>query len=185
MKKVKFPINKKEWSPSLVPGGIVLVSTIDENNTPHFAPKSWFQMVSFEPPIIMFAGSKGNVTENNILKTQDFVVNIVDEEIAGRAFESIQWQGEERLRQTGFSFGESSKAKSPLVNECKAHLECRLIETKEMGSGFLIFGEILAASIWSEIEAEKNKLKKYELLKQAVFQESGVFSVLNTIKTVT
>ena len=36
-------------------------------------------MVSFDPSILVFAGSKGQATENNILRHKEFVVNIVDE----------------------------------------------------------------------------------------------------------
>jgi flavin reductase (DIM6/NTAB) family NADH-FMN oxidoreductase RutF len=184
MKKVAFPIDKRKWSPSLVPGGIVLISTLSQSKEPHFAPKSWVQMVSFEPPILVFSGSEGQATENNVLLNREFVANIVDDAIADRAFESIEWRGSERVKNSGFTFGPSTSVAPPLVNECKAHLECRLLDTKAIGSGFLIFGEIVAASIWDKIMGEEERDKRYQLLRQSVFQENGVVSALDSIRAV-
>ncbi len=76
--KVPFPLDKRHWQPSLVPGPVVLISTVNGVGEPNIAPKSWLQMVSFEPPMLMFSGTKGNTTELNILETGCFGVNFVD-----------------------------------------------------------------------------------------------------------
>jgi len=49
-RKVPYAIDKREWHPSLIPGPIALISTVDAGGTPNIAPKSWLQMVAFEPP---------------------------------------------------------------------------------------------------------------------------------------
>ncbi len=66
MKKVNYPIDKKKWSPSIIPGVIALISTYDLKGNPNIAPKSWIQMVSFEPSALRFSGSKDGTTEKNI-----------------------------------------------------------------------------------------------------------------------
>ena len=65
MNKVNYPIDKRQWSPSLMPGPIAIISTCNKESGYNIAPKSWLQMVSFEPPILMFSGSKDNTTEKN------------------------------------------------------------------------------------------------------------------------
>lgn len=62
MQKVPFLIDKKAWSPSLIPRPVMLVSIINSKAVPNIAPKSWVQMISFRPSILMFSGSKGNTT---------------------------------------------------------------------------------------------------------------------------
>ena len=183
MNKIEYPIDKRSWHPGLIPGPIVLVSTCDEKKKPNIAPKSWVQMVSFEPPILMFSGTKGNTTEVNILQTGCFGVNIVDATIASRVFGCIQWYGLERIKKAGFSLVTASKIEAPLVAECRAHLECRLHRTSEIGSGFVVFGEIVAASIWDRIAAAASD-EQYALLEQIVFLENNVYSVLNRTEQV-
>ncbi len=177
MRKITFAIDKHKWSPSLIPGPIVLVSTYNMDRVPNVAPKSWVQMVSFEPPVLMFSGSRGNTTENNILETGCFAVNFVDSSLAKTVYGSLQWHGTERIERCGFTLVPASKIEAFLVDECKAHLECRLIDTREVGTGFVIFGEIVAASIWDEI-LKADPDKRYELLDQIVFLEDGVWGKL-------
>ncbi len=180
MKKIDFPIDKKKWHPSLIPGTIVLISTCDSKKNANIAPKSWLQMVSFNPPILMFSGTKGNTTENNILKSQCFGVNFVDSSLSSKVFGCIKWHGQERIDKTEFTFIKASKIDCFLVDECKAHIECQLHSVKEVGSGFVIFGEIVTASIWKKI-INVDPEKRYNLLDQIVFLEEGIFSRINKI----
>lgn len=183
MRKVDYPINKHEWHPSLIPGPLVLLSTYDKKRVPNIAPKSWLQMVSFEPPILMFSGSKENTTEKNILETGCFGVNLVDSSMASKVYGCLEWFGLERIEKTGFTIIETSRINAPLVDESKAHLECRLHTTKEIGSGLVIFGEIVAASIWDKILHVEQE-ERYELLDQVVFLENGMFSSINKVSRV-
>ncbi len=178
MKKIEYPLDKHKWHPSLIPGILVLISTYNSKKEPNIAPKSWLQMVSFEPPILMFSGTKGNTTERNILESNCFGVNIVDSTMASTVFDCIQWLGEERIDKAGFKMIEASMINAPLVQQCKAHLECHLLSTKEVGSGFVVFGEIVAASIWEEILRVEQE-KRYELLDPIVFLEDGMYSRIN------
>ncbi|MFQ5977307.1 MAG: flavin reductase family protein [Candidatus Heimdallarchaeota archaeon] len=175
MKKVDYPIDKARWNPSLIPGPIVLISTYNTKKEPNVAPKSWLQMVSFEPPMLMFSGSKGNTTENNILETECFGVNFVDSSMASTVYECIHWYGQERIHKAGFTLVKALKIAAPLVAECKAHLECRLHSSQEIGSGFVIFGEIIAASIWEAILQVEHE-ERYKLLDQILFLEDAVYS---------
>ena len=168
MNKVNYPIDKRQWSPSLMPGPIAIISTCNKETGYNIAPKSWLQMVSFEPPILMFSGSKDNTTEKNILENGCFVVNIVDSSLVEKVYKCISFHGKERIEKSGFNLVDASKICAPLVADCKAHLECKFIEAKEIGSGFVIFGEIVAASIWDEI-LKKDPCERYAFLDQAVY----------------
>ena len=179
MRKIEYPVNKKEWCPSLIPGPLTLISTYSSKRVPNIAPKSWIQMAAFEPPMLMFSGTKGNTTENNILRTKCFVVNIVDSTLAPKVYGCLKWFGRERIERMGLTLGAASQIEAPLVDDCKAHLECRLHATRKMGSGFVVFGEIVAASIWDEI-ASAERGRKYALLDQALFlEEGGLYASVN------
>ncbi len=180
MKKVAYPIDKRQWCPSLIPGPVVLISTCDSEKNPNIAPKSWVQMVSFEPPILMFSGAKGNTTEVNIMATGCFGVNLVDSSMASRVYRCTEHFGQERIEKSGLRLVEASRIDAPLVDDCRAHLECRLHSTGQVGSGFVVFGEIIAASIWQEILAARG-VGRYELLDQIVFVENGMFASINKI----
>ncbi|MDP6713459.1 MAG: flavin reductase, partial [SAR202 cluster bacterium] len=100
MKKIDYPIDKNGWHPSLIPGPIVLISTQDSAKEPNVAPKSWLQMVSFDPPILMFSGTRRNTTEQNILETGCFGVNFVDSSMAPAVYGCLEWFGRERIERS-------------------------------------------------------------------------------------
>ena len=177
-RKISLPTDKREWHPSLIPGPIALISTVDSDGVPNVAPKSFLQMVSFEPSILMFSGRKGGRTEENIVATGCFAVNLVDGGLAQRTFECVRWKGTERIERSGFQLSAASAIEAPLVDDCRAHLECRLHDTKEVGSGFVVFGEIVAASILEEI-ADAEPRNRYMALDQALYLEDGLYSTVD------
>lgn len=184
MNKIEYPIDKHKWHPSLIPGLIVLISTYNSKKEPNIAPKSWIQMISIEPPIIMFAGgAPENTTEKNILETKGFAVNFVDSSIADKVFECIKWFGRERVEKTGFKLVEAKKIFAPIVDDCKAHLECNLYDSREVGGGLVIFGEIIYSSICEAIINVEPE-ERYELLDQILFLEDGMFSRIGKISKV-
>ncbi|MBN1630003.1 MAG: flavin reductase, partial [Thermoleophilia bacterium] len=140
-------------------------------------PKSFLQMVSFEPPILMFSGSKGGKTEENIEAMGCFAVNLVDGSLARRTYECIRWQGAERIERSGFKLTPATAIEAPLVDDCRAHLECRLHGTREVGSGLVVFGEVVAASILEEIAALDPR-DRYPALDQALFLEEGLYATV-------
>jgi len=181
MNKVEFPLDKRKWRPSLIPGPIVLISTISEEGEPNAAPKSWLQMVSFEPPILMFSGKGGNTTENNIKATKCFAVNFASSDQAAKIYNCIKWFGRERLEKCGFTMGKARKIKAPIVNECRAHLECELHDTTNVGSGLVVFGKIVAASIWDEI-LKHETVHAYKQLDQILYLEDNLYCIVDNLR---
>ncbi|MBI5239331.1 MAG: flavin reductase [Elusimicrobia bacterium] len=173
MRKIEYATDKKKWAPSLIPGPLALISTINRAKEPNVAPKSWLQMASFEPPILMFSGSKGNTTEKNLLATGCFAVNLVDSTMAAKAFSCIEWFGLERIEKMGITLSQARKISAPLIDQCPAHLECAIRETHEVGGGFIVYGEIVAASIREDILGAA-PADRYRLLDQIVFLEDDL-----------
>jgi len=180
MHKCDFPIDKRSWNPSLIPGPIVLISTVSAAGVPNVAPKSWVQMVAFEPPALMFSGTEGNPTENNIEATKSFGINIVDETMLAGVLACLRYRGPERIEKSGWTLEPARKIAAPLVADCSAHLECALAGTHSIGSGLVVFGRIVHARI-DRCIAEAHADDKYRLLRQVCFLEDGKYAVLSEI----
>ncbi|MFQ5414842.1 MAG: flavin reductase family protein [Phycisphaerae bacterium] len=183
MGKCAFPIDKRAWSPSVIPGPIVLISTVDADGVANVAPKSWVQMVAFEPPTLMFSGTKGNATEENILATDGFAVNIVDEQLLPSVVGCLAWRGVERIERSGWRLEPARRIRAPLVAQAPAQLECSLVKTVSVGSGFVVFGRIIAARIDEAIGGAAGD-ERYDLLRQACFLEDGVYGIIRVTRRV-
>ncbi len=180
MSSTRVPISpdKHSWQPSLIPGVITLVTSVDAQGVPNLAPKSWVQMVSFEPPMLMFSGQVEGRTEANIQATGGFGVNLVHGALCERAFGCVQWKGVERIARCGFALEPATAIAAPLVAECRAWLECELRETKRVGGALVVFGEIVAAAVRSEV-LDRPPRQRYAALDLAVFLEDSLYASMD------
>lgn len=182
MNKTTFPIDKNLWRPSLIPGAVVLVSTVSKNGVPNVAPISWIQMACFKPPVLMLSTSDKSTTAENIIRTKCFGINFVDSKMASRVFGCIKWHGLQRIEKAGFKLVRAKAIKAPLVGECKAHIECRLHSVKKVGA-VIVFGKMVSASIAPEIPRAKRE-RRYKLLDQILFLENGIYGKISGISRV-
>ncbi|HET9014702.1 MAG TPA: hypothetical protein VFN57_03855, partial [Thermomicrobiaceae bacterium] len=54
LRKRIIDLDKHAWHPSVLPGQVVLVSTVDSDGWPNVAPKSWITMAAFHGPVLAF-----------------------------------------------------------------------------------------------------------------------------------
>lgn len=181
--KVAFDPEKHMWHPSVLPGQIVVVSTVDERGEANLAPKSWIMMAAFAGPVIALGCNVEHSTYQNIAATGQFVINIPGEPLAERIYALIRSHGKERIQQSGFTLMPAQKVKPPIVEECRAHLECELESIKQYGDEVVIFGKIVAASIDEECLLGEQP-EQYFSLRPIFFLEENTYGSIDTAKRV-
>jgi flavin reductase (DIM6/NTAB) family NADH-FMN oxidoreductase RutF/catechol 2,3-dioxygenase-like lactoylglutathione lyase family enzyme len=169
-------VDKRSWHPSPLPGQVVLVTTVDADGEPNVAPKSWVSMVAFgPPPVLMFGCNKQHGTARNAVAAREFVINIPGSDLVGTCWAIGVDQDTpraERLSRYGLSPLPAKRVKPPLVAECRAHLECRLEDTREFGDELILFGRIVAVSMDTRA-TEGSEHMRYRALEPFFFLESG------------
>ena len=133
------------------PRPIALVSTRSENGIANCAPYSWFNAVCEEPPLVMI--SFGPRTDSNtkhslanILRTGEFVVNLVDEAIAnGMHISSEEFpESVSEFTKAGFTEAPGKVVAHPRVAEAPVSFECRLFQRIEISDARdIILGEVV------------------------------------------
>ena len=177
--KVALPLDKHEWHPSMLAGQIVLVSTLDAQGHPNVAPKSWVTMVAFAGPIVAFGCSVTHATYANVIETREFVVNVLGEPLAQRAWALSDVHGDDRLRDSGLTLVAASTVAAPLIDECPAHLECEFDDVKYYGDEVFIFGRVVAA--WIDELIGPSTVDSYERLAPVFFLERGTYAGLGEV----
>jgi flavin reductase (DIM6/NTAB) family NADH-FMN oxidoreductase RutF len=181
--KVALPLDKRAWQPSVLPGQIVLVSTVDEEGRPNVAPKSWVTMVAFAGPIVAFGCNVTHATYRNVVATEELVVNVLSESLTKRAWALSDLHGEQRVRECGLTPVPAQIVHAPLVAECPAHLECELDDVKRYCDEVLIFGRVVAASI-DEKYLGSPLAEQYEQLAPVFFLEAGTYARLGPMQRI-
>lgn len=173
--KVAFSPEKRTWRPSPLVGQVVLVTTLNEDGTSNVAPKSWISMMVLEPPTLVLGCSLGHWTASNVLRQGEFVVNVPPAELVERVWAAHALPHPRPVESAGFTPIPASTVAPPLVEECRAHLECRLDRHLVFGDEVVLFGEIVAASIdRSVVETED----PYESLHTFLYLEGGTYGVV-------
>lgn len=177
--KVPFDVDKRTWHPSVLPGPIVLVTTLNSQGVPNVAPKSWIAMMALNPPILVFGCNHAHDTAQNILKTREFVVNIPGDDLMDKVWAAADLRGQDHaeLKKAGFTPMPSLRVSPPRLAECKAHLECVLDWIHEYGMEVAIFGRIVSASIDQDL-LEGPYAERYARLRPMVYLEEGLYGVI-------
>lgn len=135
----------------IFPRPIALVSTRSQNGVANCAPFSWFNAVCEDPPLVVISfgpRTDGEVKHSlaNILRTGEFVVNLVDEAIANGMHISSNEVPESvsEFTEAGFTETPSTVVSHPRIAEAPVSFECRLFKRVEIGpTRDIILGEIL------------------------------------------
>lgn len=135
----------------VVPRPIAFISTRNANGVANCAPFSFFNVMSQHPPLVAInIGTRDDGstkdTLKNIVRTGEFVINLVDEATAnGMHIASGEFaEDESEFDKAGFTPVDAAVVKHPRIAESPAAFECRLWKRIELPKGReIVFGEIL------------------------------------------
>jgi len=159
---------------AIVPRPIAWVSTVGEDGIFNLAPFSAYCPVSIQPAMVGFCvaatrdGHKKD-TLRNIESTKEFVINVVNENLAERMnISSTAYPSDvDEFKEAGLTAVPADLVKAPMVAESPVNLECRLTQILEFGeapgTSYFAIGEVLRIHVQDELYVdgaiEMSKLK--------------------------
>ncbi len=151
---------------AVAPRPIALVSTTDKSGHVNLSPFSFFNYVGIDPPIIVFAPNKrasDNTYKDTVLNLEEVpeaVVNLVDVNMVQQVSlsSSAYDKGVSEFEKAGFTPIPSLVVAPPRVQESPGHLECRVLEIKEIGSMSLVIAEVVLAHFSERILDAKGRI---------------------------
>jgi flavin reductase (DIM6/NTAB) family NADH-FMN oxidoreductase RutF len=113
------------------PGPVVMVTTASGGRA-NIMTMSWHMMIDFEPPILACVISNRNYTFDILKKTKECVINIPTVELAKQVVACGNTSGRniDKFKEFGLTPSDAACVQAPLIDECYANLECRVIDTK-------------------------------------------------------
>ena len=155
----------KLFSSVVVPRPIAWVSTISEDDIFNLAPFSFFGILSSNPALVYVSvgrkrGGQKKDTLANIEFSKDFVVNIVNEDLAEvMNLSSTEFTSEvDEFTETGLTSTKADVVASPMLAESPVNLECRLYNVMEFGElprgSSVVIGEVVQVHIKDDLFAD-------------------------------
>ena len=172
--KTDHGLSKNPFNSLVIPRPIGWITSVDTAGIVNLAPYSFFNAVSYSPPMVMFSASRGSSSpdddhkdsQRNIEKTGEFVCNITTWETreAMNATAANVGKDVDELALAGLTAEASVTVKPPRVAEVPVHLECKFIKTVELpGNGpndvyCVIFGQVVGIHIKDDFITEDGQV---------------------------
>ena len=130
------------------PRQVVLITTINKNNEPNVAPIAWNMPLSHKKSYVAISVAKIHKTHENILATQEFVMNFPEIDLANAVMICASKEPD-KIKKSKLTISPSKITKTPKINECYAHMECRLKDKVDLFDHTLFIGECVYADFKS------------------------------------
>ena len=144
--KRTFPLSKVYGL--LEPGPVVIVTTARKGRA-NAMTQSWHTMIDFEPPIVGCVISNRNHTFGTLKATKECVINIPTVELAAQTVGCGNTSGRSLDKFEAFHLTpmRAARVQAPLIAECYANLECRVVDASMVTRYNLFILEVLKAWI--------------------------------------
>jgi flavin reductase (DIM6/NTAB) family NADH-FMN oxidoreductase RutF len=138
----------------LEPGPVVLLTTAHKGRA-NVMTMSWHMMVEFEPPLVACVVSDANYSFAALRATKECVIAIPALKLAPKvgAVGNCSGREVEKFKAIGLTPVAAKRVSPPLIAECFANLECRVVDTRLVTKFNLFVLEVLKA--WAD-PAQKN-----------------------------
>jgi flavin reductase (DIM6/NTAB) family NADH-FMN oxidoreductase RutF len=154
----------------LEPGPVVMVTTARKGRA-NIMTMSWHTMMEFEPPLVGCVISNRNHTFGILKATKQCAINIPTVELAAKVVGCGNTSGRkvDKFQAFGLSPTPASQIEAPLVAECYANLECKVVDARLADKYCFFVLEVLKA--W--IDPAKKRPRTIHHLGKGVFMVAG------------
>lgn len=151
--------------------GPVTMVTTSCKGKPNVMTMTWQMMIDFQPPIFACVISDQNYTFNVLKETKECVINIPAVEMAAKAVKvgNVSGSKVDKFKKFHLAQEAASQVKAPLLSECYANLECKVIDTSMSKKYNIFILEVLKA--W--IRPKKTRARLFHHCGNGVFTVDG------------
>ena len=193
VKVVALPPNK-EMLTLLNLKPTVIITTVGNDGSTNAASYTWFSIVDYDPPQVLLSTNMKRDTYRNILETKEFVINYPGTDLLKQIWVTSKHfpYGVSELEKANLTGFPSEKVKPPRIRECKAHIECKVLWTKPIGSSCIVLGDIVsisASTIMQQLETRQKMIRLnpplYFAFQEDEMTRKWMFAEIGKIHTIT
>jgi flavin reductase (DIM6/NTAB) family NADH-FMN oxidoreductase RutF len=154
MAKRSLPLSKVYGL--LEPGPVTMVTTARKGQA-NIMTMSWHTMMEFEPPLVGCVISGRNYSFDALTATKACVINIPTVDLAQQvvAVGNSSGRKTDKFAAFGLTSVPASLVPAPLIDECYANLECRVVDTRMVNKYNFFVLEVVKAWIDPKVKDPK------------------------------
>jgi len=133
----------------LHPRHTVLVTCVDKTGKANIITLAWSMPTSIDPPMVVISIAPKRLSHQMIEETGEFVINVPTMRIVRKTLFCGRISGAkcDKFKEAPLTAAPAKKVRPPIIKECVAHLECKLVQTIPTGDHTLFIGEVVAAYV--------------------------------------
>jgi len=149
---MKKPLSPNQALNLINHGPTILVTAMGEKG-PNIITLAWSTPVSARPPLLAISVAPSRYSHDLILTSAEFVVNIPNADLLQQVqlCGSISGRNRDKFKEAGLTPVPASKLKTPLIEECIGHIECKLYAHYTAGDHTIFLGEVVGGSVREEL----------------------------------
>jgi len=142
-----------------------VIATYDKNDRANAMTAAWGGIANSNPPSVFVAVQPVRYTYENILAKREFTICIPSEEFAKETdyFGIESGRDVDKIEAAGLTAVRAEKVNAPYIKEFPMHLECKLTDRMNLGSHFVLIGQIVDVKAKDEILDHKDSIEIQKL----------------------
>ncbi|HOB17279.1 MAG TPA: flavin reductase family protein [Candidatus Methanoculleus thermohydrogenotrophicum] len=169
----------------LYPHPILIIGTYGSDGRPNAMVVAWGGICSSRPPAVAVSIQKSRQTYENLIEQREFTVSIPSVDYIKEAdyFGIVSGRDTDKFAATGLTPVKGDQVNAPYVGEFPIVLECRLLQTVEIGMHTQFIGEILDVKVDESVLGQDGKpdIRKirpfaYDSMRREYYGFSGVIA---------
>ena len=154
----------------IYPTPVFVVGSYDKSDRPNIMTAAWGGICCSKPPCVAVSLRKATYTYGNIVEQQAFTISIPSEDHAKLADYCglVSGKSHDKFVDTGLTPVKSDLVNAPYVKEFPLILECKVLDTFEIGLHTQFIGEIMDVKADEDVLGEK-ELPEIEKVKPILF----------------
>lgn len=160
----------------------MLVSCDDEDGKTNVITIAWATPISKEPPLFGISVAPKRHSHELIKKSKEFVVNFAPYELVDKIHFCGTCTGRKtnKIDEINLTLIPGKKVKTSLIEECYAHLECKLHKTITLGDHTFFIGEVV--NVLADQAAFVDDLLANEKIQPAYYIGGNEYTKIDKIK---
>jgi flavin reductase (DIM6/NTAB) family NADH-FMN oxidoreductase RutF/uncharacterized protein with FMN-binding domain len=185
-------IEKKSLgSGTFLPAPVWVIGSYDKEGKSNFMAAAWVGICCSRPPCVTIALRKATYTYGNIMERKAYTVNVPSQAFINETvyFGSVSGRDVDKIAATRLTPVRSDSVDAPYLKEFPLVVECRVIQTLEVGSHTMFIGEIKDVkahkSVLDEngqIDVEKLNTFLYSPSNQSFYKTGAFFGTLSDFR---
>lgn len=143
--------NVKKTALRMIPYGLYVLTAEGKDGSVAAATVNWVTQASFDPPLVAVGVKKDSGAHGLIKDAGNFALNVLGKGQNGLAFTFFKPAERDGNSVSGEAFHAGSTG-APILESTPAYVECKLVQTVEIGDHSIFVGEVVDAGISQQPE---------------------------------